>query len=59
MWKSAENMWLTQITKTTCVYGNLDVREWLTHFTETNPYKENGGRFDPQNCFFKLHVMGY
>ena len=38
-------------TKTTCVYGNLDVREWLTHFTETNPYKDNGGRFDSQNCF--------
>ena len=51
MWKSAENMWLTQITKTTCVCGNLDVKEWLTHFTETNPYQENGGRFDPQNCF--------
>ena len=52
MWKSAENMWLTQITKTktTCNYGNLDVREWLTHFTETNLYKENGGRFYPQNC---------
>ena len=43
MWKSAENMWLTQITKTTCVYGNLDVKEWLTHFTETNPYKERMG----------------
>ena len=53
MWKSAENMWLTQIKKTTCVHGNLDVKEWLTHFTETNPYKENGGRFDPQNCLFK------
>ena len=27
MWKSAENMWLTQITKTSCVYGNLDVKQ--------------------------------
>ena len=54
MWKSAENMWLTQITKTTCVRGNLDVREWLTHFKETDPYKENAGRFDPQNYHFNM-----